>query len=310
MVLVTEMGVAEPSLAPIVAFAYKRPEHLQRMFDSLRRCPLASQSRVIVFCDGPRKPEDRDAVEATRAVARAQTWAAELEVIERTENLGLSRSIGSGVASVCDKYGKVIVLEDDLRVAPSFLEYMNEGLTRYADDERVMSVSGYMYPLATHGPHDAFFMVHASCWGWATWKRSWQHFGFDDAEYERLRTNRARRHRFNLDGAYPYFQMLERQKQGGGDSWGVLWYLTLFKRDGLLLMPRHTLVANAGQDGSGTHGESESLFRDELSDFEVKDFPPVVPDEDAFRAFLTFIKKRQVPFHRKVFAKLARVLSR
>src|SRR5688572_30263372 len=104
------MAEADATLAPIVVFAYKRPDHLARMLESLRQCGLADRSRLIIYCDGPKRPEDRDAVEVTREVARSQTWPAALEVIERNENLGLSRSIASGIAEVCEKYGKVIVL--------------------------------------------------------------------------------------------------------------------------------------------------------------------------------------------------------
>jgi len=74
----------------------------------------------------------------------------------------------------------VIVLEDDTAVSSHFLEFMNDSLDRYANEDRVMQISGYFYPISAPVRHDAFFLVHGVCWGWGTWKRAWQHFGVDE----------------------------------------------------------------------------------------------------------------------------------
>jgi len=289
------------NLAPIAIFAYKRPEHLKKALNSLSKCTLANQSIVYIFCDGAKSKEDLKAISATREVAKTQTWCKELHVIEKPENLGLSKSISTGVTSLCEKYGKVIVLEDDLLVAPSFLEYMNKALTLYENEDRVMEISGYMYPIQTHSENDAFFMVHASCWGWATWKRAWKNFGNDEDQVGRLKRDRKYRTKFDIDGAYPYFKMLQRQAAGEIDSWGVLWYLTIFKMDGLVLMPRQTLVKNIGQDGSGTN-VSRLMFDDKLDDFNVTTFPKVELDQKAFKTFRDYVFKNYVPWYRKLFS--------
>ena len=58
-------------------------------------------------------------------------------------NKGLAKSIISGVSEILDKYGKAIVVEDDLYTSRSFLRFMNDMLNKYELDERVMQVSGY-----------------------------------------------------------------------------------------------------------------------------------------------------------------------
>ena len=95
-----------------------------------------------------------------------------LNIIERDINMGLSKSIITGVTEICDKYGKVIVLEDDHVTSPYFLQYMNDGLRAYEHDEDVISIHGYIYPLGDKLP-ETFFIRGADCWGWATWKTSW-----------------------------------------------------------------------------------------------------------------------------------------
>lgn len=288
------------TFAPIAVFAYKRPGHLTKTLEALSRCDLAKESSLFIFCDGCRSEKDLELVNQVRVIARAQNWCRDLHVIEQPRNLGLSKSITDGVTSLCEKYGKIIVLEDDLQVSQGFLEYMNEGLRRYESDERVMEISGYMYPVETPGPHDAFFMMHASCWGWATWQRAWKHFGSDEREYDRLKIDRQYRYKFDIDGAYPYFQMLKKQLSGEIDSWGIFWYLTVFKLQGLILMPRKTLVKNIGQDETGTHVTRQN-FNDELMDFRVNNFPPVVADDASFDVFQSFIKKKHAPWYRRIF---------
>ena len=69
-------------------------------------------------------------------------------------------------------YGKIIVLEDDLITSPYFLRFINEALEFYKDEEKVMHISGYIYPIDTQGLSDTFFINPSSCGSWATWKRA------------------------------------------------------------------------------------------------------------------------------------------
>lgn len=288
------------TLAPIAVFAFKRPEHLSRTLAALAKCALAGESEITIFCDGARDPGERALVEKTRAVAKAAKGFAKVSVVERSDNFGLSKSICAGVTELLSRSGRVIVLEDDLLVAPSFLEFMNEALVKYEDEERVMQVSGYMYPVDTAGPADAFFMTHSSCWGWATWARAWKHFGPRPEILTKLRADRSLRAKFDVNGTYPYFSMLEKQDAGEIDSWGIIWYLNLFANGGLVLMPRHTLVANIGQDGTGTNVD-RAQYPDELSGFRVKSFPAVEEDRRALDALATYFREKNTPWYRRLF---------
>jgi hypothetical protein len=286
--------------APIAVFAFKRSEHLARTLAALAKCALAEESEITIFCDGARSESEKGEVEKTRGVARAAKGFRKVTVLERSENLGLSKSIASGVSELVLKAGKLIVVEDDLIVAPSFLEFMNSALDRYESEERVMQISGYMYPIAIPGSHDAFFLTHSSCWGWATWSRAWKHFGPQPETLARLRADRSLRAKFDVAGGYPYFSMLEKQEAGEIDSWGIIWYLTLFAKNGLVLMPRRTLVANIGQDGTGTHVDKEQ-YSDELSSFRVRSLPGVTEDSEALAALSAYFRGKTAPWYRRLF---------
>ena len=69
----------------------------------------------------------------------------------------------NGVTEIVNQYGSVIVLEDDLVIAPHFLKFMNEALRAYANDERVACITGYIYPVNERLP-EVFFLRGADCW--------------------------------------------------------------------------------------------------------------------------------------------------
>jgi hypothetical protein len=65
---------------------------------------------------------------------------------------------------------------------------------------------------------------------------------------------------FNLDGAYPYFEMLIRQSKNEIDSWAIRWHASMYLLNKMTLYPHVSLVRNTGQDGSGTHYRSIKRF--------------------------------------------------
>jgi len=250
----TERLTHTNSMAPIALFIYRRPEHLRATIQSLIQCPEFDETAIVVFGDGPRRPADQAAVEQARAVAR-ELLSERATFRFSDANLGLSRSIILGVTSMVARYGRVIVLEDDLELSPAFLTYMNAALDRYASDSRVMQVSGHMFDVpAFANRRDAMFLPLTSSWGWATWKRAWDDFDEQAQGWERLLTDPLLRRSFNLRDAYDYAAMLERQMKGVGDSWAVRWYWSVFKQGGLAVFPPAPMVQNTGMDRSGTHG--------------------------------------------------------
>jgi hypothetical protein len=240
--------------APIAVFAFNRPDHLRRALDSLMACDGFDAALVTVFVDGPRHGDEAQAVEASAAVAREVLGPA-ASVRARASNQGLARSIMDGVGELVRDHGRVIVIEDDLELAPCFLTFMNEALSRFEHDERVYQVSGHMFdvPELRQQP-DAMFLPLTTTWGWGTWARAWAHFDPLAAGWERMLSDRRFRRRFNFGGVYDYSVLMRRQMRGRADSWGIRWYWSVFRRDGLSLFPPRSLVRNLGQDGSGTHG--------------------------------------------------------
>lgn len=252
------------TLAPIALFAYNRPEHLRASLAALALNPLAAKSDLYLFSDGPKNEQSAPLVASVRAIARSAEGFRSVNLLERESNAGLVASITGEVSRLCEKFGRVIVLEDDLITSPCFLSFMNEALDRYEREARVMQVSGYMYPIPCRSKNQAVFLPVTSCWGWGTWQRAWHAYDPTMSGFEGLKRDPARRRAFNLDDHYDYAKMLSDHATGRVQSWGAVWHLNVFMEDGLTLYPPCSLVSNVGFDGSGTHGQSSDLGQVEL----------------------------------------------
>jgi hypothetical protein len=295
--------------APIVVFAYNRTDHLSRTLAALAANELALGTEVTIFCDGPKSSEAREAVEATRAVARSARGFKSLRTVERDANMGLANSVIAGVTEICGAHGRVIVVEDDLVTAPTFLRFMNDALDRYEHDSRVGSIHGYWYPVDKPVP-ETFFLRGASCWGWATWSRGWQVFERDGAKLLNELRSRGLTRAFDLDGAMAYTKMLEAQIAGRNNSWAIRWHASTFLAGLLQLSPGRSLVRNIGFDGSGTHCDDSGAF--DVSPVgapvQLRDIP-VEQSEVARAALIHYYNTTRRSFPQRAAGKLRRVLK-
>lgn len=245
------------NLAPVVVFAYNRPGHLRETLSALSRASLADRSEVWVFSDGPKSAAATSAVAAVRAeladAARRCSFAA-LHVVESEGNLGLARSIISGVGRVLARAGRVIVLEDDLIVSPDFLQFMNDCLDHYRDDPAVGSVTGFCpiekMPAGFQG--DVFMVNRNSSQGWGTWSDRWQDVDWTAGGAAVLAADRRLRRRFNSAGSDRYARLL-RQLDGRIDSWSIRFGLWQFLAGRGTIYPTVNRVGNIGYDGTGVH---------------------------------------------------------
>lgn len=266
--------------APIALFVYNRPEHTRKAVASLQKNVLAAESELYIYSDGPAHATHAAAVEQVRRFAASITGFKKVTIIKSDRNLGLAASIIRGVTEMVNRHGKVIVLEDDLVLSPYFLQFMNDGLEKYEHQQEVISIHGYTWDIKYHEP--VFFLRGADCWGWATWARGWKLFNADGEYLMRELKKRKLLYYFDMDGNYPYTQMLEQQIRGKINSWAVRWLASAHIHNKLTLYPAHSLVRNIGGDGSGTHQGEEDTYDVELNMQRV--IIPDIPIEESLDA--------------------------
>ena len=286
------------SIAPVVLFTYNRLAHTQKTVSYLQKNDLANQTPLYIYSDGPNKAEDLIKVNEVRNYLRTIEGFASVKIFERERNIGLAESIITGVTEILNSYDKVIVVEDDLLTSQYFLTYMNDALSFYENNNEVISIHGYVYPVAEQLP-DTFFIKGADCWGWATWKRGWSLFERDGTKLLNELNSRSLTEAFDFDNAYYFTQMLEDQIAGKNNSWAIRWNASAFLKDKLTLYPGHSLVQNIGHDNSGVHSSANQSFDVDLYQHPLKITNiPVLQSEIGYRAFRNYFSKTN-PFKPK-----------
>ena len=212
-------------------------------------------------------------------------------IIEREKNWGLANSLIAGITEIVNKYGRVIVVEDDLILSPYFLQFMNEALEKYKDEDKVASISAFLNPIDCKAP-ETFFLRYFACWGWATWKRGWDILINDDRVL--LKRLRWKKNDFNIGGTGPFYGILYCDKVGLNDSWAVRFYASQFLAGKLQLFPGRTMAIQTGMDGTGTHsGEGDMNYCNmKVSDrpIELQDII-IEEDREMYDAFSRFYGK-------------------
>lgn len=248
--------------APIVLFVYNRPDLTLSTLQCLSKNEEAKESTLYVYCDGAKagaSPEQLQLIRQVREIVHSQPWCGKVVVLEAEKNKGLATSVIDGVTEVIGKHGKIIVLEDDLTLSPFFLKYMNDALTKYADEEKLLAVHGYLYPFEIPASFtDSTFLVHdPGSLGWGTWSRAWSKFEPDTDKVMAQIKAKGLKRPFDFWGAYPFYRMLRQHKNGKVSSWAIRWRGTAYLHDMLTLYPVKSLVRHDGNVASATHHYKE-----------------------------------------------------
>lgn len=291
-------------LAPIALFVYDRPEHVKKTIETLAANTGAPESELFIFSDGP-KSHNADQVEKVRRLIGRIDGFKRIEIIKQDNNLGLAQSIISGVSGLVSRYGKVIVVEDDLILSKYFLAFMNDALTLYENDDAVMHVSGWIPAADTGALPETFFYNKASCWGWATWVRAWRHFNGDAEFLYREIKKRGKMKEFNLDDSAEFSRQLEKNISGKIRTWAIKWQASIFLRDGLCLQPKISLVHNIGNDATGVHCAKTDVYDTEVSDRRINvSRIELAESAEARRLMTAFFKSIRIGFAGKALNKL------
>lgn len=298
--------------APILLFVYNRPAQTRRTLEALANATLADESVLYIYADGPgtdASEGDRQRVAEVREVIRQRKWCKEVIITESATNKGLANSIIEGVTQQVNQHGTVIVLEDDLVVAKGFLQYMNDALVKYENQNRVMQVCGFQFPIGVRAEKAALFLPITASWGWATWKRAWASFDPEAKGYERLKTDPELARKFDLNGTIKYTDMLiDQMERKKISSWAIRWWWTVFKIDGISLFPDNSLVNNVGFGKDATHTKGPNPFRGNTfnPDYSITHFPDIIEASEPHFLRLQDMYRKIYPENESIFDKILR----
>lgn len=302
------------NLAPIALFVYNRPQHTERTLKFLQQNELAADSRLYIFSDGAKTENDTDKVEEVRALIKKVDGFKSVKIIEKKDNSGLANSVIAGVSQLIKDYGRVIVFEDDLVSSPYTLTYFNDALTRYQNEEKVMHIGAYMYPLKSESLPQSFFFRAATSWGWATWARAWEHFE-PNIDTLTKQFDSKKKSAFAIDNTMNFWKQMQEFKKGRNNSWAIRWYASIFLKNGLTLNPAQSLVNNIGHDGTGVHSGINDIYNVVINPKPITKFPEVIEEDKlAYQTIKHFLANRKgnmvTRIRRFVKEKLAQYFSK
>jgi len=250
-------------LAPICLFTYNRIAKTIFTIEALLQNHLAYQSEIFIFSDGWDNENSKNEVIEVRNFLKTIVGFKKITIIESDINKGLADSIIDGVNQVIDVFDQVIVLEDDLYSAPNFLDYMNQCLTFYRNDDSIISISGYSvaFNLPKGYEGDVYLNGRTSSWGWATWKKDWDLIDWEVKDWNTFKMNRNQRKNFNSNGS-DMFSLLRSTMEGKNNSWAIRFCYTQFKLKKFTIYPIISKIDNLGfgPDASNCKGDNRFII--------------------------------------------------
>jgi hypothetical protein len=243
--------MSDISVAYIV---FNRPRHTRETFAAIRK---ARPARLFIIADGPRPghPEDTNKCAQVRQLLEEIDWPCQVHRNYADQNMGLKRRVSSGLDWVFSLTEQAIILEDDCLPNPDFFTFCHMALERYKDNEQVWTVTGNNYQNGKkRGDGSYYFSKYGHCWGWATWRRAWNHFDGDIRFWPewKMSTDWRVKTPDPFEQAY-WVDIFDRIYDHKIDSWAYPWMTCLWYHGGLTVTPRVNLVTNIGIGPEGTH---------------------------------------------------------
>ena len=238
---------------PILLCVFNRPAHTRRVLEAIAR---QRPRRLFVVGDGPRRrvPADAAAVAAVRRAVETVDWPCETRTLFADGNMGCRARMSSGIDWAFSQSDRLIILEDDCLPHDDFFRLCDTLLDRYADEPRVMAVAGSNFQAVRRTHHSYYFSRYAHIWGWATWRRAWDHYDVAIADWPRLSGQGWLESVLDDPAEIRYWRAIfDGVHAGAIDTWDFQWLLACWRNGGLTALPETNLVSNIGFGAGALH---------------------------------------------------------
>ncbi len=297
--------------SPVALIIFNRPHVTERVFAEIAR---ARPSQLLVVADGPRpdkRGEDRKCA-ATREIIERVDWDCIVLKNYSEINLGCKMRVSSGIDWVFEQVPEAIILEDDCVPHPTFFRFCDTLLDYYRESDRVGMISGNNFLAPQSGCQDSYyFSRYNHIWGWASWRRAWQLYDRNMADWPDYKHSGQIRKIFpSLHERLFWTGKFDKTWRGQIDTWDYQWSFALWKAGLLTALPCFNLVSNIGFGEDATH----TIRRSTLENLKTHamEFPLVHPekimtDDGADR--ITYRRALNQPFYRKLATRLFKMLA-
>lgn len=280
--------MSKNNYAPICLFTFNRISETRKTIEALQNNFLAKQSDLYIYSDGGKNDEDIQKILKLREYLHSISGFKSINIFESMDNRGLANSVITGVSQVLESHDKIIVLEDDLVSSPNFLDFLNQSLEFYKNDNNIFSISGYTLNLPSlPGIKDYYFGYRASSWGWGIWRDRWNKIDWNVSDYDNFKNNKKAIEKFKRGGS-DLPRMLKNQITGKIDSWAIRFCYHQFKNNILTVFPAKSKLISIGFSEEATNTIGTKRFNTPLDEelkreFEFQNFEKI--DQNIIREF-------------------------
>ncbi|MGE0636666.1 MAG: nucleotide-diphospho-sugar transferase [Bacteroidia bacterium] len=309
---------------PVLFLIFNRPELTFRVFEEIRK---AQPEQLFIAADGPREDREGESekCEQARNIASKVDWSCEVKTLFRDKNLGCKMAVSSAINWFFEQVEEGIILEDDCLPNQSFFFFCKTMLEKYRSEEKVMHIGGANFQdKIKRGSASYYFSIHPNQWGWATWRRAWQHYDINMTDYFDFK--KRQKIFSNQRIALFNFEKLEKTLSGEINTWDYQWFYSIWVKKGICIIPNSNLIMNIGFGEQATHTFETKSFLSEVSTSELRDIihPSKIiintkADEyfswkllgfkNSFEHMLFDLKKRTIVFTYPIYRKIKNTYS-
>lgn len=238
---------------PLIIFGYNRPEHIKNLILSIKKYKNLKKHKIYYFNDGPKTIEDYLKIKKIKIILSNSKIKFETKIF-RKKNIGLSKSIISGVNQILEKNLAAIVIEDDLILSKNAIEFINYYLDKFKNSKITGSISAYSYInfIPNYNVKNNYFTKRHSSWCWGTWSKVWNKINWNKINYKKLYKLKKFEPKLN-DLGYDLKYFLWANDKKIINSWAVKFNAFCALNKLTSIQPSKSLIINKGFDGSGSH---------------------------------------------------------
>jgi len=254
------------NFAPVLIPTLNRHVHFKRCVESLSLCTHADKTDLFIFLDYPLKDMHWEGYELIKAYLPNIKGFKTVNVIEREKNYGAVDNFFKSLEYVFERYDRMIFSEDDNVFAPSFLKFVNDGLSTYEHRPDIFSISGYNnpFPMPVWYKHDAYLKTAFTAWGVGAWREKWNKVDWSLDSYNSMLSKKENFKELK-NNYLRYLPLLLNIRDTGVITGDGFLFLYLLDKNMYSVYPVQTRVRNTGHDGFGEHcGYSDTYVNQKI----------------------------------------------
>jgi len=239
---------------PILFIIFNRPFETKRVFDSIRK---AKPKELYIAADGPRLNNNKDIENSklSRDIVKNIDWDCNVNYLFREDNLGCKVAVSTAINWFFKNVEEGIIIEDDCLPNDSFYKFCSILLEKYRFDLEIMHIGGTNFQNYNSNLNDSYYFSRIThVWGWATWKSAWIKYDQLMIDYNETNLkNIFKLNNFNHESFSYFLKAFKNVKENKIDTWDYQWTYTVWKENGLAIIPNENLVSNIGFNTNSTH---------------------------------------------------------